>query len=124
MQDACKRARPVCGHNGETYNTVCEAYSDRVAVDYQGRCHAVGAVAEFASDSGCDMIPCPALSTQGCIPVTPPGQYNRDRNNIISNVLFHSVVSTLSGAAMFTLTYKALMLYLGFFHTGSQILLR
>ncbi|CDQ94918.1 unnamed protein product [Oncorhynchus mykiss] len=73
MQDACKRARPVCGHNGETYNTVCEAYSDRVAVDYQGRCHAVGAVAEFASDSGCDMIPCPALSTPGCIPVTPPG---------------------------------------------------
>ncbi|KAM9553317.1 reversion-inducing cysteine-rich protein with Kazal motifs-like isoform 1-T1 [Salvelinus alpinus] len=72
-QDACKRARPVCGHNGETYNTVCEAYSDRVAVDYQGRCHAVGAVAEFASDSGCDMIPCPALSTPGCIPVTPPG---------------------------------------------------
>uniref|UniRef100_A0A8C7R8P2 Reversion-inducing cysteine-rich protein with Kazal motifs n=1 Tax=Oncorhynchus mykiss TaxID=8022 RepID=A0A8C7R8P2_ONCMY len=72
-QDACKKARPVCGHNGETYNTVCEAYSDRVAVDYQGRCHAVGAVAEFASDSGCDMIPCPALSTPGCIPVTPPG---------------------------------------------------
>ncbi|CAB1349661.1 unnamed protein product, partial [Coregonus sp. 'balchen'] len=71
--DACKKARPVCGHNGETYNTVCEAYSDRVAVDYQGRCHAVGAVAEFASDSGCDMIPCPALSTPGCIPVTPPG---------------------------------------------------
>ncbi|CAB1341185.1 unnamed protein product, partial [Coregonus sp. 'balchen'] len=74
-QDACKRLRPVCGHNGETYNTVCEAYADRVAVDYQGRCHAVGAVAEFASDSGsgCDMISCPALTIPGCIPVTPPG---------------------------------------------------
>uniref|UniRef100_A0A6Q2WU40 Reversion-inducing cysteine-rich protein with Kazal motifs n=1 Tax=Esox lucius TaxID=8010 RepID=A0A6Q2WU40_ESOLU len=64
---------PVCGHNGETYSTVCEAYSDRVAVDYQGRCHAVGAVADLASDSGCDMIPCPALSTPSCVPVTPPG---------------------------------------------------
>ncbi|KAJ8277514.1 hypothetical protein GJAV_G00076000 [Gymnothorax javanicus] len=72
-QDACRRPKPVCGHNGETYDTVCEAYSDRVAVDYPGRCHAVGAVSEYASDSGCNAVHCPPLSTKGCNPVTPPG---------------------------------------------------
>ncbi|XP_062335270.1 reversion-inducing cysteine-rich protein with Kazal motifs [Osmerus eperlanus] len=72
-QDACRKPQPVCGHNGETYNTVCEAFSDRVAVDYEGPCNAVGAVFEFASDSGCNMTPCPPLSTPGCTPVMPPG---------------------------------------------------
>ncbi|KAA0704930.1 Reversion-inducing cysteine-rich protein with [Triplophysa tibetana] len=72
-QDSCRKPREVCGHNGETYSTVCEAFSDRVAVDYQGHCHAVGAVSEFTSDSGCNAVPCPPLSTEGCNPVTPPG---------------------------------------------------
>lgn len=72
-QDACRVRQEVCGHNGETYSTVCEAFSDRVAVDYHGLCHAVGAVSEFMADSGCNAVPCPPLSTQGCNPVTPPG---------------------------------------------------
>uniref|UniRef100_A0A8C2CU69 Reversion-inducing cysteine-rich protein with Kazal motifs n=1 Tax=Cyprinus carpio TaxID=7962 RepID=A0A8C2CU69_CYPCA len=72
-QDACRRPREVCGHNGETYSTVCEAFSDRVAVDYQGRCHAVGVMSEFTSDSGCNAVPCPPLSSRACNPVTPPG---------------------------------------------------
>uniref|UniRef100_A0A8C1V7I1 Reversion-inducing cysteine-rich protein with Kazal motifs n=1 Tax=Cyprinus carpio TaxID=7962 RepID=A0A8C1V7I1_CYPCA len=72
-QDACRRPREVCGHNGETYSTVCEAFSDRVAVDYQGRCHAVGVMSELASDSGCNAVPCPPLSSHACNPVTPPG---------------------------------------------------
>ncbi|XP_015210000.1 reversion-inducing cysteine-rich protein with Kazal motifs [Lepisosteus oculatus] len=72
-QDACKKPNPVCGHNGETYCTVCAAYSDRVAVDYPGRCHAVGVVSEVSTDSGCATINCPALPTKGCNPVIPPG---------------------------------------------------
>uniref|UniRef100_A0A8D0AFR5 Reversion-inducing cysteine-rich protein with Kazal motifs n=1 Tax=Sander lucioperca TaxID=283035 RepID=A0A8D0AFR5_SANLU len=72
-QDACRKPRQVCGHNGETYNTVCEAFSDRVAVDYEGPCHAVGAMSDVAPDSACSVIPCPALSIPGCQPVTPPG---------------------------------------------------
>uniref|UniRef100_A0A8B9RIA1 Reversion-inducing cysteine-rich protein with Kazal motifs n=1 Tax=Astyanax mexicanus TaxID=7994 RepID=A0A8B9RIA1_ASTMX len=72
-QDACRVRQEVCGHNGETYSTVCEAFSDRVAVDYHGVCHAMGAVSEFMTDSGCNAVPCPPLSTQGCNPVTPPG---------------------------------------------------
>uniref|UniRef100_A0A8C4GJ43 Reversion-inducing cysteine-rich protein with Kazal motifs n=1 Tax=Dicentrarchus labrax TaxID=13489 RepID=A0A8C4GJ43_DICLA len=72
-QDACRKPQQVCGHNGETYSTVCDAYSDRVAVDYEGPCHAVGAVSDVAPDSACSLIRCPPLSTPGCRPVTPPG---------------------------------------------------
>lgn len=73
-QDACGKPQQVCGHNGETYNTVCDAFSDRVAVDYEGPCQAVGAVSDVAPDSACSLIPCPRLSTPGCQPVTPPGE--------------------------------------------------
>uniref|UniRef100_A0A3Q3F7K4 Reversion-inducing cysteine-rich protein with Kazal motifs n=1 Tax=Labrus bergylta TaxID=56723 RepID=A0A3Q3F7K4_9LABR len=72
-QDACTKPKQVCGHNGETYNTVCDAFSDRVAVDYEGPCQAVGGVSDMAPDSACSGIPCPPLSTPGCLPVTPPG---------------------------------------------------
>ncbi|KAL4635116.1 reversion-inducing cysteine-rich protein with Kazal motifs-like [Arapaima gigas] len=73
QQDACASPRPVCGQNGETYNTVCEAYSDRVAVDYHGHCQAMGTVSEYASDSGCNGVHCPPLSSKDCNPITPPG---------------------------------------------------
>uniref|UniRef100_A0A8C3AEU5 Reversion-inducing cysteine-rich protein with Kazal motifs n=1 Tax=Cyclopterus lumpus TaxID=8103 RepID=A0A8C3AEU5_CYCLU len=72
-QDACRKPQQVCGHNGETYITVCDAFTDRVAVDYEGPCHAVGAMSDGAPDSACSVIPCPPLSTPGCQPVTPPG---------------------------------------------------
>ncbi|XP_047424074.1 reversion-inducing cysteine-rich protein with Kazal motifs [Mugil cephalus] len=72
-QDACRKPQLVCGHNGETYDTVCDAFADRVAVDYQGPCHTVGPVSDVAPDSACSSVSCPALSTPGCRPVTPPG---------------------------------------------------
>ncbi|XP_034028969.1 reversion-inducing cysteine-rich protein with Kazal motifs [Thalassophryne amazonica] len=72
-QDVCKKPKPVCGHNGETYKTVCDAFSDRVAVDYEGPCHTVGTISDLTSDSACGLIRCPPLSTPGCKPVTPPG---------------------------------------------------
>ncbi|XP_061111244.1 reversion-inducing cysteine-rich protein with Kazal motifs [Conger conger] len=72
-QEGCSRPSPVCGQNGETYSTVCEAFSDRVMVDYPGQCHSVGVVSELSSESGCDSVSCPPLATQGCQPVTPPG---------------------------------------------------
>ncbi|XP_031729533.1 reversion-inducing cysteine-rich protein with Kazal motifs-like [Anarrhichthys ocellatus] len=73
VYDACRKPHQVCGHNGETYNTVCDAFTDRVAVDYDGPCHAVGVVSDVAHDSACSVIPCPPLCTPGCQPVTPPG---------------------------------------------------
>ncbi|XP_061569070.1 reversion-inducing cysteine-rich protein with Kazal motifs [Cololabis saira] len=72
-QEACRKPRKVCCHNGETYNTVCEAFSDRVAVDYEGPCRAVGAVAALPPDSACALVSCPPITTPGCRPVTPPG---------------------------------------------------
>ncbi len=80
-QEACRKPQQVCGHNGETYNTVCDAFSDRVAVDYEGLCHAVGAVSDVAPDSACSVIPCPPLSSPGCQPVTPPGKDTGDRKS-------------------------------------------
>lgn len=73
-QEACRKPQQVCGHNGETYNSVCDAITDRVALDYEGPCHAVGAVSDAAPDSACSGIPCPPLSAPGCQPVTPPGE--------------------------------------------------
>uniref|UniRef100_A0A3B4FC90 Reversion-inducing-cysteine-rich protein with kazal motifs n=1 Tax=Pundamilia nyererei TaxID=303518 RepID=A0A3B4FC90_9CICH len=72
-QEGCRKPKQVCGHNGETYNTVCGAYSDRVTVDYEAPCRAVGAVSDVAPDSACSLVSCPSLSTPGCHPVTPPG---------------------------------------------------
>uniref|UniRef100_A0A8C9U327 Reversion-inducing cysteine-rich protein with Kazal motifs n=1 Tax=Scleropages formosus TaxID=113540 RepID=A0A8C9U327_SCLFO len=72
-QEACRKRRPVCGHDGETYGTVCEAHSHRVALDYHGHCYAVGGVSEFTPESGCSSVVCPPLSARGCKPVTPPG---------------------------------------------------
>src|SRR4029434_9327397 len=66
LQDACRKSQEVCGHNGETYSTICEAYSDRVAVDYHHPCYAVGVVSEYPSASGCNPKHCPPLSTKGC----------------------------------------------------------
>lgn len=80
-QDVCRKPQQVCGHNGETYNTVCDAFSDRVAVDYEGPCHAVGPVSDVAPESACSMIPCPPLSTPGCRPVTPPGECTADHDH-------------------------------------------
>ncbi|RXM98758.1 Reversion-inducing cysteine-rich protein with Kazal motifs [Acipenser ruthenus] len=71
-QDMCKPEKPVCGHNGETYSSVCAAYSDRVAVDYLGHCHAVGVVSDSGTHTACAAITCPPLSASGCIPVIPP----------------------------------------------------
>ncbi|XP_041823757.1 reversion-inducing cysteine-rich protein with Kazal motifs isoform X2 [Melanotaenia boesemani] len=72
-QDSCRKKQKVCGHNGETYNTVCDAFADRVAVDYEGPCRAVGAVSNMAPESACSLVTCPILSTLGCHPITPPG---------------------------------------------------
>lgn len=72
-QESCRGPEPVCGHNGETYRTMCDAFSDRVAVDYQGSCHAVGPLSDVAPDSACALIRCPPVSAPGCQTVTPPG---------------------------------------------------
>lgn len=63
----------MCGHNGETYSSVCAAYSERVAVDYYGPCLAVGVLSEHSSIAECAAVRCPPLAAAGCEPVIPPG---------------------------------------------------
>lgn len=76
-QEVCRKPQQVCGHDGVTYNTVCNAFSNRVAVDYEGPCHAVGALSDGAPDSACSIVSCPPLSSPGCRPVTPPGECSK-----------------------------------------------
>ncbi|XP_072179124.1 reversion-inducing cysteine-rich protein with Kazal motifs-like [Diadema setosum] len=68
--------RTVCGHNGETYSSECEAWSDRTTVDYYGPCRAVGILSVGDEDIAmqCATVECPELtSPESCIAVTPPG---------------------------------------------------
>lgn len=74
-QPFCRATEPVCGHNGETYRSVCAAYSDRVAVDYQGPCQAVGVLSEHSSVTECAAVRCPSLSAAECKPIVPPGTW-------------------------------------------------
>lgn len=78
FQSFCKSAELVCGQNGETYSSVCAAYSDRVAVDYYGACQAVGPIADYSFQRECVSVQCP-LPTIGYKPVIPPGE-----NTIVS----------------------------------------
>lgn len=73
FQPFCRSVEPVCGHNGETYGSVCAAYSDRVAVDYHGPCQAVGVLSDYGFHSECAFVKCPQLSATGCKPVIAPG---------------------------------------------------
>ena len=73
-QPFCRATEPVCGHNGETYSSVCAAYSDRVAVDYHGPCQAIGVLSEYNSVTECAAVKCPSLSVTECKPVIPPGR--------------------------------------------------
>ncbi|MBN3272830.1 TGFR1 protein, partial [Polyodon spathula] len=109
----CKPEKPVCGHNGETYSSVCAAHSDRVAVDYLGHCHAVGVVSDSATHAACAAIKCPPLSASGCTPVIPPGAccplcagmlrvlWSKDQLNVFAKINYkqpvtvHNILRTL-----------------------------
>ena len=42
LQPHCRARGLVCGHDGETYESECAAWAERVSVDYKGSCAAVG----------------------------------------------------------------------------------
>ncbi|ETE66476.1 Reversion-inducing cysteine-rich protein with Kazal motifs, partial [Ophiophagus hannah] len=69
----CKSVDLVCGHNGETYSNICAAFSDRVAVDYNGLCQAVGVLSDYSYQGECVSVTCSRLSATGYKPVIPPG---------------------------------------------------
>lgn len=79
FQSFCKSVDLVCGHNGETYSNICAAFSDRVAVDYNGLCQAVGVLSDYSYQGECVSVTCSRLSATGYKPVIPPGE-NSDIN--------------------------------------------
>lgn len=79
LQPFCRAVEPVCGHNGETYSSVCAAYADRVAVDYPGHCQAVGVLSDFGFHTECAFVRCPQLAVTGCKPVFAPGTLAQGR---------------------------------------------
>lgn len=68
----CRSYGVVCGHNGETYDSECAAWAERVSVDYRGPCVAVGAF-DGSTTTRCNSIKCPPLPSKYCPHVYPPG---------------------------------------------------
>ncbi|XP_078702722.1 reversion-inducing cysteine-rich protein with Kazal motifs-like isoform X3 [Branchiostoma floridae x Branchiostoma belcheri] len=69
-QEQCK-ASPVCGHNGETYESNCAAHAARVSIDYEGPCLAVGLRPGQGKYPECSTVSCPDSSL--CEGIIPPG---------------------------------------------------
>lgn len=67
----CRARGLVCGHNGETYESECAAWAERVSVDYKGNCAAVGS--NYGRNYRCGGIKCAPLPSEHCTKVFPPG---------------------------------------------------
>ncbi|XP_018350933.1 PREDICTED: reversion-inducing cysteine-rich protein with Kazal motifs [Trachymyrmex septentrionalis] len=63
----------VCGINGETYANECAAWAEKVVVDYEGPCVAVGLIGDETKPRCGDAVQCPPLKEPYCVGVTPPG---------------------------------------------------
>ncbi|KAJ8916807.1 hypothetical protein NQ315_005814, partial [Exocentrus adspersus] len=68
----CKYKGQVCGFNGKTYVSECAAFADKVAVDYEGPCLAIGLITQVKAQQ-CSSIKCPQLQNPNCLGITPPG---------------------------------------------------
>lgn len=72
-QISCSMSPPVCGHDGETYGSECEALAAHVTVDYPGPCRVVGYFSGNVSGSECPGVVCPPVLPLRCKPILPPG---------------------------------------------------
>uniref|UniRef100_A0A1Y9H237 Reversion-inducing cysteine-rich protein with Kazal motifs n=1 Tax=Anopheles dirus TaxID=7168 RepID=A0A1Y9H237_9DIPT len=70
--ETSRRRNQVCGVNGVTYRSECEAWSDYSTVDYNGPCQEVGLISA-SLDARCSSIKCPRRKHLNCAPVLPPG---------------------------------------------------
>eukprot|EP00106_Octopus_bimaculoides_P014620 XP_014782062.1 PREDICTED: reversion-inducing cysteine-rich protein with Kazal motifs-like [Octopus bimaculoides] len=72
-QENCKNDGIVCGHNGETYTSDCEAFAHKTTVDYKGSCRNVGQLSlQDQQNSHCFQMTCPPIHPSSCKPITPP----------------------------------------------------
>ncbi|XP_066975585.1 reversion-inducing cysteine-rich protein with Kazal motifs isoform X2 [Macrobrachium rosenbergii] len=64
----CLANGTVCGRDGRTWGSECQAHAHYVAVDYQGPCRGVG-----IDGSSCPSVTCPAKQSSRCVGVESNG---------------------------------------------------
>ena len=67
MQLDCVSSGPVCGMDGNVYDSSCHANSYYVMVDYNGVCNG-STTGDYCAD-----VVCPQLPSEGCTAVLPAG---------------------------------------------------
>ncbi|XP_063598267.1 reversion-inducing cysteine-rich protein with Kazal motifs-like [Penaeus indicus] len=65
----CSMQGEVCGRDGRTWASECQAAAHLVPVDYPGRCRGVRA----GGGLGCPSVACPSQPREGCVGVTSSG---------------------------------------------------
>ncbi|XP_053683316.1 reversion-inducing cysteine-rich protein with Kazal motifs [Sabethes cyaneus] len=70
--ETSRKTAQVCGVNGITYRSECEAWSDFSTVDYNGPCQEVGVI-DSQLEAKCSSIKCPKRKWLECNLVIPPG---------------------------------------------------
>lgn len=70
--ETSRKRTQVCGVNGITYRSECEAWADYSTVDYNGPCQEVGVISD-TMESKCASIKCPKRKSHECSLVIPPG---------------------------------------------------
>ncbi|XP_055691671.1 reversion-inducing cysteine-rich protein with Kazal motifs [Lutzomyia longipalpis] len=63
---------PVCGINGQNYQSECEAWNDYSLVDYYGSCREIGLLSSTLGPR-CSSVKCSPLPSDHCQPIVPPG---------------------------------------------------
>lgn len=63
----------VCGVNGITYRSECEAWSDYSTVDYYGPCQEIGVIGPSPTEAQCSSVKCVKRKVLECNLVLPPG---------------------------------------------------
>jgi reversion-inducing-cysteine-rich protein with kazal motifs len=69
-ENVCKSEGVVCGINGVTYKSECEAFSDYSIVDYYGPCKAFGLI---DTHPNCANVKCPKTLPENCLGIIPTG---------------------------------------------------
>lgn len=70
--ETSRKHSQVCGVNGITYRSECEAWSDYSTVDYFGPCQEIGVIGSTL-EAQCNSIKCPRWKAHECNLVLPPG---------------------------------------------------
>lgn len=69
----CKENGIVCGINGITYKSECEAWSDYSITDYIGPCQEIGLLTDTLGPRCSTTIKCKRKLYDSCQPIYPPG---------------------------------------------------